>query len=69
MMMIKAAKFYRKQADKAERMARATANEETSKDLTDLAMAYRSQATELKKSKKLQKKSDKNLKTKNRSET
>jgi hypothetical protein len=53
--MIKVAKFFRKQADKAERMARATADEETAKGLSDLAMAYRTQADALKKSKKLKK--------------
>jgi hypothetical protein len=52
-MMVKEVKFFRKQADKAERMARATADEETSQGLTNLAQAYRSQADALKRSKKL----------------
>jgi hypothetical protein len=50
--MIKATKFFRKQADKAERMARATLDEETSKNLANLASAYRSQAAALKKNEK-----------------
>jgi hypothetical protein len=45
MTMIKETKFFRKQAEKAERMARAAADEEASQDLTNLAMAYRSQPT------------------------
>ena len=52
MMMIKETKFFRKQAEKAERMARATSDEEASQNLTNLAMAYRSQADALKKNKK-----------------
>jgi hypothetical protein len=59
--MIKETKFFRKQAEKAERMARATADEETSQSLNDLAMAYRSQADALKKSKKLKKQSAKKV--------
>jgi hypothetical protein len=62
--MIKEAKFFRKQAEKAERMARATADEEVSRNLTNLAMAYRSQADALKRSKKLKKPSGKNLRLK-----
>jgi hypothetical protein len=57
--MIKVPKFFRQQAEKAERMARATADEETAKGLSDLAMAYRSQADVLKRSKKLKKQSEK----------
>jgi hypothetical protein len=49
--MIKETKFFRKQADKAERMARAVSDEETSQNLSNLAQAYRSQADALKKSK------------------
>jgi hypothetical protein len=48
----KETKFFRKQAEKAERMARATSDEEASQNLTNLAMAYRSQADALKKNKK-----------------
>jgi hypothetical protein len=48
--MIKETKFFRKQADKAERMARAISDEETSQNLSNLAQAYRSQADVLKKS-------------------
>jgi hypothetical protein len=59
MTMIKETKFFRKQAEKAERMARATSDEEASKNLTSLAMAYRSQANALKRTKKLRKQSGK----------
>jgi hypothetical protein len=62
--MIKEAKFFRKQAKKAERMARATADEEVSRNLTNLAMAYRSQADALKRSKKLKKQSGKKFRLK-----
>jgi hypothetical protein len=55
--MVKEVKFFRKQAEKAERMARATTDEESSRNLANLALAYRSQADALKKSKT--KKSDK----------
>jgi hypothetical protein len=55
--MIKETKFFRKQAEKAERMARNTADEEVSQSLTDLAMAYRSQADALKRTKKLKRQS------------
>jgi hypothetical protein len=55
MTMIKETKFFRKQAEKAERMARATSDEEASQSLSNLAQAYRSQADALKKSKKLEK--------------
>jgi hypothetical protein len=50
--MIKATKFFRKQAEKAERMARATSDQEASQNLSNLAQAYRSQADVLKKNKK-----------------
>ena len=53
--MTKETKFFRKQAEKAERMARATSDEEASQSLSNLAQAYRSQADALKKSKKLEK--------------
>ena len=62
--MIKETKFFRKQAEKAERMARATADEEVSRNLTNLAMAYRSQADALKRSKKLKKQSGKKFRLK-----
>jgi NAD(P)H-nitrite reductase large subunit len=45
--------------EKAERMARATSDEEASQNLTSLAMAYRSQADALKRTKKLRKQSGK----------
>jgi tryptophan synthase beta subunit len=64
MTMIKETKFFRKQAEKAERMARAAADEEASQDLTNLAMAYRGQADALKKSKKLKKQSAKKVRLK-----
>jgi hypothetical protein len=50
--MTKPVKFLRKQAKKAERMARAVSDEEASQDLANLAEAYRSQADVLKKNKK-----------------
>jgi hypothetical protein len=55
MKMVKETKFFRKQAEKAERMALATSNEEASQSLSNLAKAYRSQADALSKSKKLKK--------------
>jgi hypothetical protein len=57
--MVKELKFFRKQAEKAERMARATTDEESSRNLANLAMAYRSQADALKRTKQLKKKSGK----------
>jgi hypothetical protein len=63
--MIKETRFFRKQADKAERMARATPDEETSQNLSNLAQAYRSQADALKKS-KLKSKLKKNKLKKNK---
>ena len=58
-MMIKETKFFRKQAEKAERMARATSDEEASQNLSNLAHAYRSQAAALKKIEKKSRKKDK----------
>ena len=55
MKMVKETKFFRKQAEKAERMALATSDEEASQSLSNLAQAYRSQADALSKSKKLKK--------------
>jgi hypothetical protein len=55
MKMVKETKFFRKQAEKAERMALATSDEEASQNLSNLAQAYRSQADALKKSQKLKK--------------
>jgi hypothetical protein len=55
MKMVKETKFFRKQAEKAERMARATSDEEASQSLSNLAQAYRSQADALSKNKKLKK--------------
>jgi hypothetical protein len=55
MKMVKETKFFRKQAEKAERMALATPDEEASQSLSNLAQAYRSQADALKKRKKLKK--------------
>jgi hypothetical protein len=51
MKMVKETKFFRKQAEKAERMALATSDDEASRSLSNLAQAYRSQADALKKSK------------------
>ena len=56
MTMVKEVKFFRKQAEKAEQMARATSDEEFARSLSNLAQAYRAQANTLKKSKKLKKK-------------
>jgi hypothetical protein len=53
--MVKETKFFRKQAEKAERIALATSDEEASQSLSNLAQAYRSQADALKKSKNLKK--------------
>jgi hypothetical protein len=51
--MVKEAKFFRMQAIKAERLARAmTGDDETALDFANLAQAYRSQADTIKKSKK-----------------
>jgi hypothetical protein len=58
--MIKETKFFRKQADQAERMARAISDEETAQNLSNLAQAYRSQADALKKSKLKKSKLEKN---------
>jgi hypothetical protein len=55
MLMIKESKFFRKQAEKAERMALATSDEEASQGLSNLAKAYRSQADVLKQRNKLKK--------------
>ena len=54
--MVKETKFYRKQADKAERMAYSSRDVEAAQDLLALAQAYRSQADALKKLKKSKKK-------------
>jgi hypothetical protein len=48
-------KFFRKQAERAERMALAASNDETSRSLSSLANAYRSQADVLKQRNKLKK--------------
>jgi hypothetical protein len=62
MTMAKEVKFFRKQAEKAERMARAASDEEASQSLTNLAQAYRSQADALKRRKKLNKTYGKKIK-------
>ena len=49
---MKEAKFFRKQAEKAERLAQETADEEAALSLSNLAKAYRSQADVLRKNKK-----------------
>jgi hypothetical protein len=49
--MVKEAKFFRKQADKAEQMALATSDADASRGFSNLAQAYRSQADALKESK------------------
>jgi hypothetical protein len=59
MKMVKETKFFRKQAEKAERMALAASDAELSQNLSNLALAYRSQADTLKKSRKKSGKKDK----------
>ena len=51
--MVKAKKFLRKPADKAELMARSSKDVELAQDFANLARAYRSQAAVLKAKKKL----------------
>ncbi len=62
--MIKETKFFRKQAEKAERMALTTSDEEASQNLANLALAYRSQAAALKRIEKKSGKKDKPKTTK-----
>ena len=50
--MVKETKFFRKQAAKAERMARAVSDPEISERFLNMAKAYRSQADVLKAKKK-----------------
>jgi hypothetical protein len=62
--MAKESKFFRKQAERAERMALAASDDETSRSLSNLANAYRSQADVLKqrnKSKKSKKKIEREM--------
>jgi hypothetical protein len=54
--MVKEAKFFRKQAAKAEQMARATSDPEISQSFLNMAKAYRSQADALKAKRKSGKK-------------
>jgi hypothetical protein len=54
--MAKEVKFFRKQADKAERMARAASDAELSRNFLNMANAYRSQAAALKAKRKSDKK-------------
>jgi hypothetical protein len=53
--MAKESKFFRKQAERAERMALAASDDDTSRSLSNLANAYRSQADVLKQRNKLKK--------------
>jgi hypothetical protein len=53
--MAKESKFFRKQAERAEWMALAASDDETSRSLSSLANAYRSQADVLKQRNKLKK--------------
>jgi hypothetical protein len=50
--VVKEAKFFKKQADKAERAARASSDVELSEDLLAMARAYRVQAALIKKKQK-----------------
>jgi hypothetical protein len=59
--MVKEIKFFRKQAVKAERMARCTSDAEFSERFLNLAKAYRAQADVLKAKKKSRKKSGADL--------
>jgi len=54
--MVKETKFFRKQAAKAERMARSASDAEISQSFLNMAKAYRSQADVLKAKKKSGKK-------------
>jgi hypothetical protein len=54
--MVKETKFFRKQADRAERMARSVTDTEISEGFLNVARAYRSQAQVLKAKKKAAKK-------------
>jgi hypothetical protein len=54
--MVKETKFFRKQADKAERMARTASDDDISQRYLNMARAYRSQAEVLKAKKKAEKK-------------
>jgi len=51
--IVKETKFFRKQADKAERMARSATDIESSQRYLNMAQAYRSQAKVLKAKKRL----------------
>jgi hypothetical protein len=54
--MVKETKFFRKQADRAERMARSATDTEISEGFLNMARAYRSQAQVLKAKKRAAKK-------------
>jgi hypothetical protein len=53
--MVKETKFFRKQADKAERLARSAADVEIARNFLNMARAYRAQAEVLKAKKKAEK--------------
>ena len=55
--MVNETKFFRKQANKAERMARSAADVEISQRFPNVAQAYRSEAEVLKAKKRLRRKS------------
>jgi hypothetical protein len=55
-LMVKATKFLRKQAAKAERIAQKVQDDEASREILTLATAYRAQADVLKQKKKTKKK-------------
>jgi hypothetical protein len=54
--MVKEIKFFRKQADKAERMARSASDLELTQNFLNMARGYRAQAEVLKAKKKAEKK-------------
>ena len=54
--MVKETKFFRKQADKAERMARSASDVEIVQNFQNMARAYRAQADVMKAKRKAEKK-------------
>ncbi|WP_157088290.1 hypothetical protein [Bradyrhizobium jicamae] len=54
--MVKETKFFRKQADKAERMSRSASDVEIAQNFQNMARAYRAQADVMKAKRKAEKK-------------
>jgi hypothetical protein len=63
--MVNEARFFRKEAEKAERLSRALSDSEGAENLHALARAYRSQADMLKKSRKAKKRLHANITRRN----